>query len=434
MISPRAAAAKILKEVIDEQRSLSAVLPKYLEKFQKPQDRAFTQELCFGVLRWYFQLTPVAQKILHSPLKTKDHDIFYLLLIGLYQLAQLNMPDYAAVSETVNAARDLKKPWAAGLLNKLLRVFLTHKENFLAANNQTESRKYAHPDWLIDMIKTAWPSQWTAILTANNEHPPMTLRINTQKISRENYSQQLTDHHIEHILLENSPEAIQLSNPVPISELPGFSKGFCYIQDASGQYAAHLLDVEKDHLVLDACAAPGSKTTHILTLQPHLKKIIAIDQDRARLALVKDNVIRLGLNKNLIELIATDAAQTSWFKGEKFDRILLDAPCSATGIIRRHPDIKLLRKASDITQYPEKQLTLLNALWPLLKENGILLYSTCSILPAENDAVITQFLQSQKNASTVPITLKNAINTHHGQQLLPENNQDGFYYAKLKKN
>ncbi|WP_304985671.1 16S rRNA (cytosine(967)-C(5))-methyltransferase RsmB [Coxiella-like endosymbiont] len=431
----RTKAALILSEVIQKKRSLTTLLPYQ----RNNKEQSLLQELCYGVLRWYFKLKIITEALLHSPLKNKDHDIFCLLLVGFYQLNYLKIPPHVIVSQTVEAAQNLKKPWAKGLINKLLRRFISEKEKWIAISEKTLEGKYAHPEWFIQEIKSAWPDLWEDILEADNHRPPLTLRVNLTKISRDNYLKLLKENRISAQKSDPSPPptAIYLKEPCPVYQLPGFDKGYCSVQDISGQYAAYLLNLENDQTVLDACAAPGSKTTHILELNYPLRQLIAIDKIEQRLTRIKENIIRLDLSQKSLRLIVADAAQPNQWAERKitFDRILLDAPCSASGVIRRHPDIKLLRQPSDITQYYEEQLRLLSSLWPLLNPGGALLYSTCSVLPDENEKVINAFLTTQQTAAqTFALKVPGAISLIHGIQLLPgQNGGDGFYYALLKK-
>lgn len=424
----RAQAALIVKQVITQHRSLQNADMAH-------DERALIQELVYGTLRYYYRLEVIAKQLLLSPLKSKHQDLFALLLVGLYQLLYMNIPQYAAVSETVGAAQALKKPWARHLLNKTLRRFITEKNNLLKFADGNISSRYAHSVWFIDALKKAWPSEWQAILDANNSRPPMVLRVNSQKISRHDYSALLIEKNIAATIISELPNAIQLEKALPVNQLPKFNKGFCYIQDTAGQYAALLLNLKAKQRVLDACAAPGSKTTHILEIEPKLQKLIALDNDPRRSVRINENINRLGLSDDHVNLITADAAVTKeWWDGQLFDRILLDAPCSATGIIRRHPDIKILRNASDIPRHAAVQTQLLNALWPLLKKDGVLLYSTCSILPAENEAIIAKFLSKQKDATARPIAVADSLELPYGRQLLPKiNGHDGFYYALLQK-
>lgn len=441
-MNPRAQAALIVNQVTHKQRSLDTALSNLRSKQpsgspprRTEEDYGLIQELSYGTLRFYYRLKLIGEKLLLSPLKPKYQDVFALLLVGLYQLLYTDIPEYAAVSETVTGAKTLKKPWATGLLNKTLRRFIKEKNEFLALADKELSSRYAHPLWFIEAIQKAWPNDWEIIIAANNSRPPMVLRVNSQKISCEDYLSLLKENHLSATRVPNLPYAIQLEKPVPVKQLPKFEEGFVYIQDSAGQYTARLLDLKPQQRVLDACAAPGSKTTHILETEVNLKALITIDSDSNRMGRIKENIARLGLATDNITLITADAADIQkWWDGRSFDRILLDAPCSATGTIRRHPDIKILRKESDVAQHAEVQIKLLDALWPLLKENGLLLYSTCSILPEENENTIDKFLSGRDDAKALPIEVGDSIALTHGRQLLPEENgHDGFYYALLQK-
>jgi len=431
-MNSRAQAAFIVHRVINQGRSLQHSAPHHPTEV----DRALIQELSFGTLRFYYRLKTVGENLLLSPLKPKYQDVFALLLVGLYQLAYTDIPEYAAVSETVSAAKSLKKPWAAGLINKTLRRFIREKDQLFTIVDKDVSSKYAHPLWFIRAIQKSWPNQWEEIIAANNSRPPMVLRVNSQKTSRNDYLSLLKESHITATIIADLPNAIQLEKPVPVKQLPKFNEGFVYIQDSAGQHAARLLNVEPNQRVLDACAAPGSKTTHLLETTSGLTALIAIDNDAKRIKRIEDNIKRLELSPKKIKLITADASNTAkWWDGNYFDRILLDAPCSATGIIRRHPDIKILRKDSDIPKQALEQMKLLRALWPLLKKGGVLLYSTCSILPEENEATINEFLLQHDDAKALPISVPSSIVLDHGCQLLPQKNgHDGFYYALLQKN
>ena len=427
-MNPRAQAALIVKQVITQRRSLQGANIVH-------DERALIQELVYGTLRYYYRLEVIAKQLLLSPLKAKHHDLFALLLVGLYQLLYMDIPAYAAVSETVSAVKSIKKPWASKLLNKTLRRFLKEKEKLIELANKDLPSRYAHPAWFIDALKKAWPTQWQTILEANNSRPPMVLRVNTQQISRADYLALLTANNIAATAIFDLPNAIQLEKSVPVKQLPKFNKGFVYIQDTAGQYAAQLLNLKPKQRVLDACAAPGSKTTSILETVRNLQALIAIDNDPQRIVKIKENIKRLGLPAERVNLITADAtAIKKWWDGKLFDRILLDAPCSATGIIRRHPDIKILRQASDLPQHAAQQTTLLNALWPLLKKDGLLLYSTCSILPVENETIIAKFMSAHDNVTIVPIAMADSLELAYGRQLLPKiDSHDGFYYALLQK-
>lgn len=428
----RAQATVVIQSVIFQARSLSTALPPLLKNAKEP---ALVQELCYGTLRHYYRLKPIADALLLSPLKSKYNDVYCLLLIGLYQLLYMDIAQYAVVSETVAATKTLKKTWAKGLINKTLRRFLREKDALLTRADHSLSSQYAHPDWFIRTIKKDWPEHWMSLLEANNAQPPMTLRVNPHKISRDDYLALLTENNITATALPALDTAVLLDVPRAVTQLPGFKKGFFYVQDTAGQYTPSLLDLKPEQRVLDACAAPGSKTSHILETEPRLKQLVSIDNNSERLQKIKDNIDRLQLPHDRLALVLGDAAHTQpWWTGEPFDRILLDAPCSATGVIRRHPDIKLLRKEDDIPQHGVQQHELLTALWPLLAPGGKLLYSTCSVLKAENEDVIRQFLASHTDAQPIPIHISGSVPTSIGCQLLPTTKgSDGFYYALLEK-
>ncbi len=374
-MNPRSIAALILSQVIYDKRSLSFALASVLEKYPSHRQTNLIKELCYGVLRWYFRLDALLKQLLPKPLKAKDHDIQMLLLIGLYQILYLRISDHAAVSETVEAARELKKVWATKLINGVLRNFLRQRETLINKIESISTAHYAHPQWFINATQESWPNDWQNILLANNEHPPLCLRVNALKINRTDYLKKLADANIEATPSHYTSQGIILKTPMPVENIPGFLQGEVSVQDNAAQLAADLLELAPEQRILDACAAPGGKTAHILEIQPALKELIAIDQDPQRLQKIKENLDRLNLSATLI---ADDASQPNrWWDNHLFDRILLDAPCSATGVIRRHPDIKILRQMSDISALAQQQLDLLTALWPLLKPKGILLYLFC---------------------------------------------------------
>lgn len=329
----RATAAKILTSVLHDKRSLrEAIL------LEKPD--AFAQVLCYGVLRYYFQLDFFLSKLVQRPVK--EAEIKALLLIGLYQLFFLDTPDYAAVTETVNAVKQLKKTWATKLVNGVLRNALRAKKDLQQKTQDDVTVFYNHPLWLIEKIQLAYPENWQTILENNHQHPPMTLRLNITKLSRESYLNKLKDENIETVAAANSPFGITLKKPLPVAEIDGFNEGLVSIQDEAAQLAASLLELSSGQKVLDACAAPGGKTTHILELEPKLNELVAVDQDVTRLQLIQSNLDRLNLSGKLIDADIKNFA--AHWQPAYFYRILLDVSCSATGVIRRHPDIKLLRK------------------------------------------------------------------------------------------
>lgn len=446
-LNSRAIAAQLLTKVITKEIHVETLLAEITH------DKPFIQELCFGVLRYFFKLEFIAQQLLKKPFATKDTDMQMLVLIGLYQLVYLDTAQFAAVNECVNAAKQLKKVWAANLINAVLRNFLRRKEALLNSVTSNLAANYSHPQWLIDQIQTAWPEHWQSILEANNQRPPLTLRINQQKISREDYLEKLVNFVITSAAQQSSPDntwiasssiprndevakicsfskdGVILNKPQAISTLPGFKEGEFSVQDEAAQFAAQLLELKPGQTILDCCAAPGGKTTHILETESQLTQVTALDNNAQRVERIYENLQRLNLTADVIIDDALHYAKTTL---NKFDRILLDAPCSAIGVIRRHPEIKMLRKISDLKKLAQVQLQLLTALWSLLKPNGILLYATCSLLPQENDEVIEQFLKTQPDAKILPIAAEWGIIGKFGRYCLPPAT-DGFYYSKILK-
>jgi 16S rRNA (cytosine967-C5)-methyltransferase len=342
----------------------------------------------------------------------------------------MRVKSHAAVSETVLAAR--KKPWAKALINALLRSYLRGQEGFEQKADDVKSALVSHPDWLIQQIEQDWPMQAQQIFQQNNEQPPMALRVNLANISQYQYLQKLRDQGIEAEAVSFCRSAILLNKPAVVDILPGFNEGWVSVQDTAAQLAAELLDVQIGHRVLDVCAAPGGKAAHILELQPKVRELVAVDIDKLRLQRVNDNLQRLKLSAKLIE---GDASKPEdWWDGQLFDRILLDVPCSALGVIRRHPDIKLLRRAEDINTLQVLQKRIMTAVWSLLAPGGIMLYATCSILKQENEQQIETFLATNTNAIEVPINADWGLVRRYGRQILTgESAMDGFYYALIRK-
>ena len=425
----RASAAQALGQVLAEGASLSSVLPPLLEQID-PRDRGLLQELCHGVCRWYPQLQAGLEWLLARPLDPRESVIRALLLVGLYQLQHLRIPQHAAVAETVAAARELRKPWAVGLTNAVLRTALRRRTELLEVLDSDPIAHSAHPRWLLERLQQDWPDAWPDIIAATNARPPFVLRVNQRVLDREAYRQRLDS---ERIAVSTAPgnSVLVLREAVDPTTLPGFTEGWVSIQDAAAQLAAPLLEAQPGMRVLDACAAPGGKTGHLLEGVPELD-VTAVDQDSVRLERVRDNLTRLGLHA---QLRVGDAAQPAdWWDGVPYDRILLDAPCSATGVIRRHPDIKLLRREHDIAVLADQQRLLLARLWSLLRPGGRLLYATCSVLLEENEQVIANFLTTQPEAEVQPIRATWGRSLAHGRQILPgEAGMDGFYYALLVK-
>jgi len=422
----RLVAAKVLARVLQDGQSLTVALDNAFPAIDSAKDRAFIQALCYGVCRQYHRLDFILSQLLDKPLK--DTDVKALALVGLYQLKFMRVKPHAAVSETVLAAR--KKPWAKSLINAVLRTYLREQEGLEHKADKCQVAALSHPDWLIKRIEQDWPEQALAIFLENNQQPPMALRVNLSKTSREDYLQLLAGQGIAAESVSFCPSAIILDKPVPVDLLPGFAGGLVSVQDTAAQLAAGLLDVQPGHRVLDVCAAPGGKTAHILESQPQLKELVAVDIDESRMQRVGENLKRLNLQAKLV--VGDAANPASWWDGQPFDRILLDAPCSALGVIRRHPDIKLLRRAEDIGQLQALQKSILQAVWPLLAPGGLLLYATCSILKQENEQQVQAFLAEHSDAVELPIDADWGTTGACGRQILTgDSAMDGFYYALL---
>ena len=429
MISVRAAAAQVLAKILQGQGSLSSLLPAI--QFQvAEQDRPLLQELCFGTCRYQPQLSAYVECLVDKPLRAKDSDIQALLLLGLYQLLHTRIPDHAALGETVEVTRFLKKPWATNLVNGVLRKFQRDKlrlDKLLAQNYAFQTN---HPAWIEGVLRKNWPNHIDQIITANNEHPPFTVRINTKKISRTDYLALLQDLNINAAFTPFSPYGITLEKACDPRKLPLFFEGLVSVQDEAAQLSADLLQLAPGLRVLDACCAPGGKTGHMLEVEQTLQ-VIALDADERRLGRVRENLTRLGVSA---KVVCGDGTKTDWWDGKQFDRILLDAPCSATGIIRRHPDIKILRTPEEIDKLNELQVRLINNLWSLLKPGGLLVYATCSVMTKENTRIIEAFVDRHSQATVETLAVAWGIEQVFGRQLLPiATVHDGFYYAVLRK-
>ncbi|MGZ5008548.1 MAG: 16S rRNA (cytosine(967)-C(5))-methyltransferase RsmB [Methylobacter sp.] len=427
-MNTRLIAARVLSRVLQDGQSLTAALDNAFLTIDSAKDRAFIQALCYGVCRQFHRLDFILSQLLDKPLK--DVDVKALALVGLYQLNFMRVKPHAAVSETVLAAR--KKPWAKSLLNAVLRTYLREQEGLEHKADKFQVAALSHPDWLIKQVEQDWPGQALNIFLENNRQPPMVLRVNLAKTDREQYRQLLAGQDIAAEIVDFCPSAIRLDKPVPVDLLPGFTDGLVSVQDTAAQLAAGLLDVQPGHRVLDVCAAPGGKTAHILESQTLLKELVAVDIDESRMQRVGENLRRLKLQAKL--LVGDAANPAAWWDGKPFDRILLDAPCSALGVIRRHPDIKLLRRAEDIGQLQALQKSILHAVWPLLAPGGLLLYATCSILKQENEQQVQAFLAEHSDAVELPINTGWGIAGACGRQIMTgQSAMDGFYYARIGK-
>lgn len=421
----RLISANVIVRVL-EGKSLTTALDDAWLKVSDIKDRAFIQALCYGCIRYYFRLDFILNKLVNKPVK--DKQVKALLLLGLFQLKYMRVKQHAAVSETVAVMK--KKQWAKSLLNAVLRRYLREQDELEAMADKHVA--YAHPDWMIKLIKFDWREDAKTILLANNQLPPMVLRVNHKFCTAADYIKLLEANNISATAVASSEQAVLLSDPVVVSKLPKFAEGWVSVQDSAAQLAAKLLNAQAGDRVLDVCAAPGGKTAHILEMQANLSSLLAIDIDAKRLQRVDENLTRLKLKA---DVLVADAADTdSWWDGVQYDRILLDAPCSGLGVIRRHPDIKLLRRAQDIEPLQKLQQAILQANWAILKPGGTLLYATCSILKQENECQIESFLASNDDAIELVIEADWGVKRPFGRQILTGDQfMDGFYYACLQK-
>jgi len=431
-MNARLAAVYTLRDVLEDGKSLMQLIPAMKNQLS-PEDQGFYQELCYGTLRHLNRLERLMEGLINKKIRAKDYDIELTILVGLYQLIYLRTPEHAAISATVDVVQGLKKPWAKGLVNAVLRNYTRTGEGLLEKIDQNWEDKYSIPDWLLNRIKKAYKKDTSAILEALNESAPMCLRINPEFISREDYIEQLNEVEVDAQTHSAVTSAVCLERAVGVDRLPHFDEGWVSVQDPAAQLAAHLLEAEPHERILDACAAPGGKTGHILESVNGEAELIALDSDGMRLARVQENLERLEVGAELIEADAADL--DAWWDGTPFDRILLDAPCSATGVIRRHPDIKWLRREDDIAQLVEVQASILKALWNTLKPNGRLVYATCSILPDENVQQIEAFQAETPDATEIKIDADWGIEHTHGRPVRTGiDGMYGFYYAVLQKN
>jgi 16S rRNA (cytosine967-C5)-methyltransferase len=427
-LDARAAAARIVAKVLLG-KSLNQVMPGLLTEVPD-RDQGLAQQLSYGTLRQFHRLKAVLDQLIDKPLRAKDGDVSALLLVGLYQLDALRVPDHAAVATTVEATKALGKPWAKGLANAVLRRFLRERESLLAGIGDAAGA--SHPKWLYKKIHKQWPQAAASILRANNGQPPMSLRVNSRMLTAEAYLDKLLTANIAARPSTLCPQGVRLEQPMDVNALPGFTGGEASVQDEAAQLAAVLLGTQAGERVLDACSAPGGKACHILELQPALSELVAADVDGQRLEKVVENLDRLKLKATLLTIDA--AAPAGLIAPDSFDRILVDAPCSASGVIRRHPDVKVLRRPEDIESMAAQQLEILLGLWPALKPGGLLLYATCSIFDEENSQVVEKFLQQQPDAQhEIPAGSWGEV-ARYGRQLLPsDDGPDGLFYCFLGK-
>ncbi len=418
-------AAQAIEQVVEQGQSLSNILPPLQQKVSE-KDKALLQELCFGALRVLPQLDWLINKLMSRPMTGKQRTVHYLIMVGFYQLLHTRIPAHAALAETVEGAVVIKRPQLKGLINGVLRQFQRQQEELMAEFAESENR-FLFPKWLLNRVQKAYPQQWQQVVDACNQRPPMWLRVNRQHNSRDSWLALLNEADLQGFTHPHYPDAVRLENPVPVTALPGFAEGWVTVQDASAQRCVTLLAPKDGERILDLCAAPGGKTTHILEAAPQAS-VLAVDIDEQRLSRVYDNLKRLGMKAEVKQGDGRIPAQ--WCGDEKFDRILLDAPCSATGVIRRHPDIKWLRRDRDIPDLAQLQSEILDAIWPHLKSGGTLVYATCSILPEENSQQIAAFLKRTADAQLS----ETGTPEQPGLQNLPGAEEgDGFFYAKIIK-
>ena len=424
----RADAARVLFDILEKGLSSREALPSLQAKHSE-QDKAWLQEMVFGVLRQLPVLQFWLRQMLDKPLKKKAKIAEHLIMLGFYQLAFTRVSTHAAVSETVSAAKPLGVVSLKGLVNAVLRNFIREEmEQKLPDDEQVLS---GLPKWLFKKLVQAYPENKQSLIVEMNNRPPIWLRVNQRKLSVQEYEDALKRQSIEFTHSEQHSNGLILTKGRDITTLPGYQQGWFSVQDGAAQLAAEYLDAQPGERILDCCAAPGGKTCHILESQPELQTCIALDVDQQRMVRIQENLDRLNLNA---ELVCADASQSEqWWDGKMFDRILLDAPCSATGVIRKHPDIRWLRKGTDIEVLISLQKSILQTMWGLLKPGGTLLYATCSILPEENKLQVKAFLNSHSDAVLVPIC-RSETAENPGRQILPgEGQMDGFYYARLLK-
>ena len=431
----RAAAARVVSAVVRDGQALDAALAARSDGLA-PDDARFVKALSYETMRWHLRLSAIAARLLDRPLRRRDHLVESLILVGICQLEILRVAPHAAVAETVQGTRRLRQPRASGLVNAVLRRFQRERDEVLAAVDATDEGRFATPAWLIDRLRSDWPDDWRSVLDAGNAHPPMWLRVHRGRTSADAYRDRLRDAGIDAEPLAAAPAALRLARPMDVTALPGFADGDVSVQDAAAQLASVVLDAAPGQRVLDACAAPGGKTCDLLEAGIDGLHVTALDNSAARLDRLRDNLRRLGVEATVVTGDALDPS--GWWDGTPYDRILVDAPCSATGVIRRHPDIKVLRRDADIATLAVRQRQMLDALWPLLAGRGRLVYATCSVLRDENDRVVDAFLCDHTDATAVPCGDASAdwgrVSGAGRQILTGEAGMDGFYYACLERN
>ncbi len=429
--NPRRIAALSVMKVINNKEQLNAVI-SFDETQIKAEDRSLYREICYVSIRYYGWIKEALKLLLKKPLPEKDALAYFVLVTGIAQIEYTRIPPHAALNETVETVRKAGFPKYANLTNAIMHNFIRRKDEIVVALENNWSAKYSYPEWLIDKIKSTYGNKTQSILEAGNVHPPMWIRVNTKKCKTDDYLKLLEIKGIQATKSDVQEGAIKIINPVSVDKLPLFKTGAIFVQDIASQKAAHIIPIKTGDTVLDCCCAPGGKTTNILELHSDLKDLVAMDNDKKRLSRVHENLERLKLKANVIFGDAC-ADPKSWSPYEEYDAILLDAPCTATGVIRRHPDIKWIRTEKDIQDINIIQKKIIRNVWNLVKKGGYLLYTTCSILEVENKSVIKEFLNEYKDATLVKI-IDDETPDNPGLQMLPgENEGDGFYYALIQK-
>jgi 16S rRNA (cytosine967-C5)-methyltransferase len=427
--NPRALAAQALSRIVHDGVSLRVCFATFSTKLSDARDRALLSALLHAGARWWLRFDAALQGLLERPLHEREPQVHALLLLGLVQLEILGLPDYAAVAATVEAARALGKPKFANLANAILRRWLRERNARNAALDADTVTRSAHPRWLIQAIAVDWPDSADAILAANNAQAPLWLRVNRRRVARTDLAARFAGADIATESPAALPQALVLKQSLDITRLPGYAEGWFSVQDGAAQFAMDLLGASDGMRVLDACAAPGGKAAHILENAD--VDLVALDRDPQRLPRMQENLARLGLHA---DVRAGDAGEPStWWDGRHFQRILLDAPCSATGIIRRQPDVKLHRRATDIGALAQQQARLLDAMWPMLAPGGRLVYATCSLLAAENSAAMAGFLKRHAEAKVYTAALGWHASGVGVQNLPGAGGMDGFFYAIVDK-
>lgn len=431
-INLRWIACRCLLNVYQQQQHFDADMVRKFSKHLPEADQDFVMHLVLGVLRQSIALDAFLQQFLKKPMKNKDFDITIALWVGLFQIQHMRVPNHAAVNETVKCATLFKKQWAKGLINAVLNQSIRNQSSPKKEENHPLYVQTAHPHWLTQLLEKQWPDAVKVILQANNQPPPITLRVNPLITNRQDFLALLAAKKINASPCRWTEQGIALDKTHKVPSLPRFSEGAFSVQDQAAQLAVDLLAVDDNQMILDACAAPGGKTTAILERVGQSSTVIAVEKNPKKMPILQENLARLQLDCKLLQCDATQLNR-KW-SAPVFDRVLLDPPCSATGVIRRHPEIKYFRKPEDLGMLQEQQRLLLDALWPLLKPNGLLVYSTCSVLHSENEDQIAAFLSRTPDAECLSIEASWGEALHHGRQILPgDDNMDGFYYAKLRK-